>query len=131
VTLSLSPREPERQRGGGNIAIGQMLPYRPRDRDSVWDGGSALGGRAVECVVLSSINTVFNSISWAIGILKRKCHGSVTEVSRKCHGSVTEVSRKCHGSVTEVSQYRPIAQGIGLVCGVGIVSREVGRLNVL
>ena len=74
VTLSLSPREPERQRGGGNIAIGQILPYRPRDRDSVWDGGSALGGRAVECVVFNSINTVFNSIPWAIGILSRKCH---------------------------------------------------------
>jgi len=44
----------------------------------VWERGSALGGRAVECVV-------FHRIPWVIGIVSRKCHGSVTEVSRKCH----------------------------------------------
>jgi len=78
-----------------------------------------------------SITEVSQKCHKSVTEVSQKCHKSVTEVSRRCHRSVTKVSQKCRGSVTEVSQYRPITQGIGVVCGVGIVcGRSVGSLKL-
>jgi len=77
----------------GSVTI---LPYRSRDRASVWARGSALGDRAIECVVWARGSAlgdraiecvvwargsalgdraiecvVFNRIPWAIGIVSR------------------------------------------------------------